>query len=96
MGVFRPTLYSVWDILTLTSEKCEVCVKTNKVGEPFLHSPPPEPVLHIDLIDDMAHRMRHSPKPLGGLQLHCEGHALQEDVSWVWLLLPAGGGVQGF
>ena len=78
-----------------TSEESKIGVKTDKVGEPLLHRPLPLPVLHIYLVDNMAHRVGHSPKPFGGLQLHGEGDPRQEYVALVGVLLPAGGGVQG-
>ena len=70
-------------------------MKINKVFEPLLHLPLPLPVLHIYLVDDMAHRVRHAPKRFGSLQLHCEGEPRQEYFALVGVLLPAGGGVQG-
>ena len=63
-----------------TSEESKIGVKTDKVGEPLLHRPLPLPMLNIYLVDDMAHRVGHSPKPFGGLKLHGEGHPRQEYV----------------
>ena len=69
-------------------------MKIDKIGEPLLHCPLPLPVLHVYLVDDMAHRVGHSPKPFGGLQLHLEGQTRQEYLAEVGVLLPACWGVE--
>jgi hypothetical protein len=61
-----------------TSEESKIGVKTDKVSEPLLHRPLPLSMFHIYLVDDKAHRVGHSPKPFGGLQLHGEGHPAQK------------------